>query len=166
MICDEPVSALDVSIQAQILNLLVALRDELDLTLVFIAHDLGVVRHISQQVAVMYLGRVVELAGTDDLFARPTHPYTAALLAAVPVPDPTRHLSDEQVLAGDVPPAAAAPGGCAFHPRCPIAVPRCRDERPDLDLTGGKTHPAACFRPLGPEGTPRAVAAVGEDVTQ
>ena len=148
LVCDEPVSALDVSIQAQILNLLVGLREELGLTLVFIAHDLGVIRHISQRIAVMYLGRIVEVAETDELFAQPIHPYTEGLLAAVPVPDPTRHVDDDQLLSGDVPLASAPPGGCAFHPRCGYAVERCMGEQPLLDQSGDKQHPAACFCPL------------------
>jgi len=148
LVCDEPVSALDVSIQAQILNLLVGLREELGLTLVFIAHDLGVIRHISQRIAVMYLGRIVEVAETDELFAQPIHPYTEGLLAAVPVPDPTRHVDDDQLLSGDVPLASAPPGGCAFHPRCGYAVERCKSEQPLLDQSGDKQHPAACFCPL------------------
>lgn len=148
LVCDEPVSALDVSIQAQILNLLVGLREELGLTLVFIAHDLGVIRHISQRIAVMYLGRIVEVAETDQLFAQPIHPYTEGLLAAVPVPDPTRHVDDDQLLSGDVPLASAPPGGCAFHPRCGYAVERCKSEQPRLDQSGGMQHPAACFCPL------------------
>ena len=148
LVCDEPVSALDVSIQAQILNLLVGLREELGLTLVFIAHDLGVIRHISQRIAVMYMGRIVEIAETDQLFAQPIHPYTEGLLAAVPVPDPTRHVDDDQLLSGDVPLASAPPGGCAFHPRCSYAIERCSNEQPVLDDSDGKQHPAACFCPL------------------
>lgn len=148
LVCDEPVSALDVSIQAQILNLLVGLREELGLTLIFIAHDLGVIRHISQRIAVMYLGRVVELADTDQLFTSPIHPYTEGLLAAVPVPDAARHRDDSELLGGDVPLASAPPGGCSFHPRCNYAIERCRSEQPGLDESGGKQHPAACFCPL------------------
>jgi len=148
LVCDEPVSALDVSIQAQILNLLVGLREELGLTLVFIAHDLGVIRHISQRIAVMYLGRIVELAETDQLFAQPIHPYTEGLLAAVPIPDPKSHVADDQLLSGDVPLASAPPGGCAFHPRCSYAIERCSNEQPLLDESSGKQHPAACFCPL------------------
>ena len=149
VVCDEPVSALDVSIQAQILNLLASLRDELDLTLVFIAHDLGVVRHVSQRIAVMYLGRIVEVAGADELFAAPQHPYTAGLLAAVLVPDTSARQSDEAILAGDVPPVSAAPpAGCSFHPRCPRAGEGCSTERPLLAPTPAG-HLAACHYPLG-----------------
>ena len=149
VVCDEPVSALDVSIQAQILNLLASLRDELDLTLVFIAHDLGVVRHVSQRVAVMYLGRIVEIGGADELFAAPQHPYTAGLLAAVLVPDTARRQSDETILAGDVPPASAEPpAGCSFHPRCPRAGEGCATTRPLLTPTPAG-HRAACHYPLG-----------------
>jgi oligopeptide/dipeptide ABC transporter ATP-binding protein len=152
VVCDEPVSALDVSIQAQILNLLAALRDELDLTLVFIAHDLGVVRHVSQRVAVMYLGRIVEISDADELFAAPQHPYTAGLLAAVLVPDTSARQSDEEIVAGDVPPPSAAPPtGCSFHPRCPRAGERCVADRPLLVPTPAG-HLAACHYPLGGPG--------------
>jgi oligopeptide/dipeptide ABC transporter ATP-binding protein len=152
IVCDEPVSALDVSIQAQILNLLAALRDELDLTLVFIAHDLGVVRHVSQRVAVMYLGRIVEISDADELFAAPQHPYTAGLLAAVLVPDTSARQSDEEIVAGDVPPPSAAPPtGCSFHPRCPRAGERCVADRPLLVPTPAG-HLAACHYPLGGPG--------------
>ena len=122
ILADEPVSALDVSIQAQIINLLIDLQNRLDLTLVFIAHDLAVVRHVSDRVGVMYLGRVVELAPADDIYARPLHPYTVALLAAIPVPDPEVQANRKRiVLGGDAPSPMSVPSGCRFHPRCPIA---------------------------------------------
>jgi peptide/nickel transport system ATP-binding protein len=129
VVADEPVSALDVSVQAQILNLLVDLQSEFRLTYLFVAHDLSVVRHISNRVAVMYVGRMVELAATEDLFSTPKHPYTAALLSAVPEPDPrirSRHLA----LQGEVANPAAPPSGCYFHPRCPYAVDVCRTQAP------------------------------------
>jgi oligopeptide transport system ATP-binding protein len=144
IICDEPVSALDVSIQAQIINLLEDLRRELGLTYLFVAHDLSVVRHISDRVAVMYLGRIVELADRQALYEAPRHPYTKALLSAVPIPDPMVEAQRERVvLGGEVPSPLHPPHGCAFHPRCPIAVEDCHRIRPDLrDLGAG--HQAAC----------------------
>jgi len=133
IVCDEAVSALDVSIQAQVVNLLEDLREQFGLTYLFIAHDLSVVRHLCQRVAVMYLGRIVELADSDELFGNPLHPYTQALLAAVPVPDPSveMHRSFRPVQ-GEVPSPINPPSGCVFHPRCPIAVESCRRERPVL----------------------------------
>jgi oligopeptide transport system ATP-binding protein len=148
VVCDEPVSALDVSIQAQILNLLRDLQRELRLTLVFIAHDLGVVRHVSDRVAVMYLGRIVELAPVDELYARPVHPYSEALLSAVPVPDPDVPDSGI-VLEGDVPSPIDPPPGCRFHPRCRYATEQCRVDDPVLTTDGAKPHPTACHHPLG-----------------
>jgi oligopeptide transport system ATP-binding protein len=144
IVCDEAVSALDVSIQAQIINLLEDLREKFNLTYLFIAHDLSVVRHLCQRVAVMYLGHVVELASCDEVFDNPLHPYTKALLAAVPVPDPTVEADRTfQPLMGEVPSPINPPPGCVFHPRCPIAVGSCRQEIPDLrELRPG--HWVAC----------------------
>jgi oligopeptide/dipeptide ABC transporter ATP-binding protein len=159
IVCDEPVSALDVSIQAQIINLLADLQSELGLTYVFIAHDLSVVRHVSNRVAVMYLGEVVETADVEDLYSRPRHPYTNALLSAVPTPDPDASAERERVvLVGDVPSPIHPPAGCRFHPRCPKAQQYCIDAVPVLEAKRGDTrsHRAACHYPME----------VGEDLTE
>lgn len=142
IIADEPVSALDVSIQSQILNLMEDLQEQFGLTYIFIAHDLSVVKHISDRVGVMYLGRMVEVAPKKELYGHPAHPYTEALLSAVPVPNP-RHKRERIVLSGNVPSPANPPAGCAFHPRCPKAFDRCRQERPEL-IHLGREHYVAC----------------------
>lgn len=144
IVADEPVSALDVSVQAQILNLMLDLQDELGLTYLFVAHDLSVVKHISDRVAVMYVGKIVEIAETKQLFNAPQHPYTEALLSAVPKPDP-RFRSERIVLKGEVADAADPPAGCYFHPRCAHAVDRCRTEAPQLEETQ-PGHFVSCHR--------------------
>ena len=151
IVCDEPVSALDVSIRAQILNLLTELQRELGLTYLFISHDLSVVRHVSNRVAVMYLGTAVELAAVDDLYEHARHPYTRALLSAMPVPDPDRSAAREEIiLSGDPPSPLDPPAGCRFHPRCPRGQARCSLERPALAAAPGDAadHLSACHFPV------------------
>ncbi len=150
VICDEPVSALDVSIQSQILNLLLDLQRDLGLSYLFIAHNLAVVKHISDRIAVMYLGRIVELADADELYANPCHPYTRALIAAIPEPDP-RRARKRTVIQGDLPSPINPPPGCPFHPRCPHATDRCKTEVPSLRTVsepGKPLHTVSCHYDL------------------
>jgi len=146
IICDEPVSALDVSIQTQVITLLMRLREELGLTYLFIAHDLSVVRHISDRVAVMYLGKLVEITNSDELYDNPLHPYTQALLSAVPIPDPVVDRERKRILlTGDVPSPVNPPSGCNFHPRCHMAIDICKEQQPEWRDIGGD-HWVACHR--------------------
>lgn len=144
IICDEPVSALDVSIQAQVINLLMELQQKLGLTYIFIAHDLKVVEHVSHRVAVMYLGQIVEIADADELYKNPQHPYTKALLSAIPVPDP-KPRAERIILKGDVPSPMNPPSGCHFHPRCPMADENCSRQAPSLKVHNS-THFVSCLK--------------------
>ena len=153
IVADEPVSALDVSVRAQVLNLLIDLQDEYRLSYLFISHDLAVMRHVSHRIAVMYLGRIVELADTRTLFAKPLHPYTEALLLAAPVPDPRRRKARRAIL-GEVPSALRPPSGCHFHPRCPYALPMCRSIDPPLVEVAPGHHVACVRRPPGGDSAP------------
>jgi len=149
IVCDEPVSALDVSIQVQITTLLMRLREELNLTYLFIAHDLPVVRYISDRIAVMYLGKLVEITDSNELYDNPLHPYTQALLSAIPIPDPRVDRQRKRIiLAGDVPNPINPPSGCHFHPRCHMAIDVCKEQEPELRIIGGE-HSVACHRVEG-----------------
>src|SRR5439155_782857 len=162
VIADEPVSALDVSIQAQVINLLADLQEEFDLTYIFIAHDLGVVRHVSDRIAVMYLGKIVEISPAEELYQRPIMPYTEALLSAVPIPDPRESAARERiVLEGDVPSPINPPSGCRFHPRCRYATDVCRQIEPPL-VDYGNGHLAACHHPLNVDKETHARASAAE----
>ena len=146
VVCDEPVSALDVSIQSQILNLLLELQEEMGIAYVFIAHDLAVVKHISDHVAVMYLGKIVEYADADAIYENPLHPYTETLISAIPIPDPTVR-GKKRVLTGDVPSPINPPPGCRFQTRCPVVMDMCKTEEPPLtSIDGTEKHWVACHR--------------------
>jgi oligopeptide transport system ATP-binding protein len=156
IVADEPVSALDVSVRAQVLNLMIALQEELKLAYLFVSHDLAVVRHVSHRIAVMYLGRIVELADKRALFATPLHPYSEALLAAAPVPDPARRRRKRLILEGDVPSPMRPPSGCRFHTRCPYAEPACRVTDPPLIEVAPRHYVACLKRPAGGDARPLA----------
>ncbi|WP_256760405.1 ABC transporter ATP-binding protein [Cohnella sp. WQ 127256] len=149
VLCDEPISALDVSVQAQVVNMLEDLQDELGLTYLFISHDLSMVRHISDRIGVMYLGRLVEIASSEELYAHPAHPYTQALLAAIPVPDPKSIFAAYRLLQGELPSLLESDGGCRFRSRCPFASQRCAEEEPELQLVASG-HYSACHLHDGP----------------
>jgi oligopeptide/dipeptide ABC transporter ATP-binding protein len=145
IICDEPVSALDVSIRAQIINLIERLQSELGLTYLFISHDLSVVRHVASRIAVMYLGKIMELADRESIYNEPLHPYTGALLSAVPIPNPRVERRRTRILlSGDLPSPVNIPRGCRFHTRCPLAQPICREVEPPMEDKTGRGHYAAC----------------------